>query len=65
MADAESDLTALRKLYGGRKDVITPSVFSRLPPERREKVLEEMLTAARQDGDRRMQTYRKLARGTR
>ena len=62
MADAESDLIALRNLYGGRKDVITPSVFSRLSLERQEKVLDEMFTAAREAAKRRVEVYRKYAR---
>lgn len=62
MADAESDLIALRNMYGGRKDVITPSVFSRLSPERQEKVLEELFTAAREAAKRRVEIYRKYAR---
>ena len=62
MADAESDLAELRKLYGGRKDIITPSVFSRLSPERQEKVLEELFTAAREAAKRREEIYRKYAR---
>ena len=61
MADAESDLTALRNLYGGRKDIITPSVFSRLSPERQDKVLEEMFMAAREEGRRRAKIYKRLA----
>ena len=62
MADAETDLIELRNLYGGRKDVITPSVFSRLSPERQEKVLEELFTAAREAARRRVEIYRKYAR---
>ena len=61
MADAESDLISLRNLYGGRKDVITPSVFSRLSLARQEKVLDEMFTA-REAAKRRMEVYRKYAR---
>ena len=58
--DAESDLIQLRNLYKGRKDIITPSVFSRLSPERQAEVLEEMLTAAREAGQRRAKIYRML-----
>ena len=63
MADAESDLAELRKAYGGRKDIITPSVFSRLSPDRQQQVMDEMLTAARQAGRRRAIIYKKLASG--
>ena len=65
MIDAESDLTALRNLYGGRKDIITPSVFSRLSPERQDKVLEEIFMAAREEGRRRAKKYKRLAKGMR
>ena len=63
MADAESDLAELRKLYGGRKDIITPSVFSRLSPECQRTVLDEMLISAKQAGRRRAMIYKKLASG--
>ena len=62
MADAESDLAELRKLYGGRKDIITPSVFSRLSPERQQQVMDEMLAEARRAGIRRTKLYQKLAK---
>ena len=58
--DAELDLIQLRNLYKGRKDIITPSVFSRLSPERQAEVLEEMLTAAREAAQRRAKIYRML-----
>ena len=59
---AESDLAELRKLYGGRKDIITPSVFSRLSPERQQQVMDEMLAEARRAGIRRTKLYQKLAK---
>ena len=62
MADAESDLAELRKIYGGRKDIITPSVFSRLSPERQQQVMDEMLAEARRAGIRRTKLYQKLAK---
>ena len=62
MADAESDLAELRKLYGGRKDIITPSVFSRLSPERQQQVMDEMLAEARRAGIRRTKLYQTLAK---
>ena len=62
MADAESDLAELRKLYGGRKDIITPSVFSRLSSERQQQVMDEMLAEARRAGIRRTKLYQKLAK---
>ena len=65
MADAESDLIALRNLYRGRKDIITPSVFSRLSPERQKEVLDEMFSAAHEEGRRRARIYQKRARGDR
>jgi hypothetical protein len=58
--DAELDLIQLRNLYKGRKDIITPSVFSRLSPERQAEVLEEMLTAAREAAQRRAKIYKML-----
>ena len=62
MADAESGLAELRKIYGGRKDIITPSVFSRLSPERQQQVMDEMLAEARRAGIRRTKLYQKLAK---
>ena len=61
MADAESDLAELRKIYGGRKDIITPAVFSRLSSERQQQVMDEMLAEARRAGIRRTKLYQKLA----
>ena len=61
MKNTESELTELRELYKGRKDIITPSIFSGLSQDRKQEVFEEMLAAAREEGIRRAKIYKKLS----